>query len=118
MQTCFKCNKNISYKNDANVLALRGIILKVFCNSCNPLKKRDLSIHIWCFPRIPINRGVYFWCGIFLTTIFTLMAIPLYYSNTITSPVAKGAILFIWILIVVYVWILRIVAMSKIKNLK
>ena len=118
MKTCYNCGKNIISKNDANVLAFLGFILRIFCNNCYSSKERGFFRHILYSPKAPINSKIYFWGGIFITALFILMTIPLFYSNTITSPVIKGIILFVWILIIVYIWVLRAVAMSKIKDLK
>lgn len=117
MKTCWSCGKNISSKDDANILAFLGFLPRIFCNNCYSKKEKTILRNFLYSPRYPINGRGYMFFGIVITIIFTLMSFPLFYSNTITSPIVKGFIFFIWLLILLWVWLLRAIAMSKIKDL-
>ena len=120
MEHCDKCKKNITEKENANVLAFLGVVPKTLCNDCYARKERGFSRHLLYFPKHPINSKIYIVGLLIGTIIISLLVLMMLCSKEFYNEWKNddmGLIYFFAILLSWY-WILHFVTKRKIKKLK
>lgn len=129
MPICSSCNKEIRSKEDANVLALFGLIPKTFCNDCYSSRERGIMRNYIYYPsRFPLNSTMFF-VLLIIGTIILLAAIALLLFGSAGTPAIvngqettlsggfKVIISAIILVILIWNWILFSIAKSKLSEL-
>jgi len=118
---CENCRKQITKKEDVNVLAFLGVIPKYFCNDCYSSKERGFWRHFTHFPKQPINSKIYkvgLWILTCFVGFFAVIAVSISVSDGWMVALPFSIAFLVILLIAVHLWIIYFIAKRKLSGLK
>lgn len=129
MIKCNGCGKEITRKDDANVLALFGIVPRTFCNNCYASRERGILRNFVYFPdKYPLNSKMFIILLIIGTIIYLGAISFLAFGSTQTANIngelttlSAGLKIFFSFIIsigLLWYWILYFIARNKLSKLK
>ncbi len=114
---CESCRKQITKKEDANILAFLGFVPKAFCNNCYSAKERGFMRHFVYIPRAPLNSKIYF-AGLMVLSFIIAPTWILVTLFTETTFFVRSFIIIFMIFFIALGWTLYFVAKNKLSFLK
>ena len=118
MLKCEKCGKNISEKEDANVLALLGLVPTTFCNNCYSSKERGIERHFFYFPQFPINSKMFPLTLIVFTIFVSFISISMLSYQGSAPVIILIPFLLILVFTVLWEWVLYLFVRKRLSSLK
>jgi hypothetical protein len=112
MMICENCEKQITERDDANILAFFGVFPKTFCNKCYSSKERGFTRHLLYFPKHPINSIIYIISLIFITILIIVYSFFVFRDGLTFHP-----FLVIFYLVIIWQWLLYIYTNMKLSEL-
>ena len=126
---CDSCGKQITRKDDVNVLAFLGFVPKTFCNNCYSSRERGILRNFLYYPnKYPLNSKMFIIFLIIGSIILLGAVLLLAFGSTQTAningestPLSGGMKIFFSFIILIALlwnWVLYVIARSKMSRLQ